>query len=291
MFGVSSMTATLRKVAVKAPGRSLVNADPEKWHYSQGFDPTVVERIHKTFVKMLEDSGAEVYYMRGDDYNIADSVFTYDASLMTPNGVILMSPGKLLRKGEQNLHKNFYNKHKIPIVGSIDGNATAEAGDTLWLDNKTLIVGRGFRTNPDGIEQIRELLNPQGIKTYSFDLPVYTGKSACLHLMSLISLVDTRTALVCRPLLPVGLIELLQKHNFTIIDAPFEEFKESNTLSLNVLATKPGECIMLDSAPHTLDMLRSFGIIVKVFHGDPLCIACEGGPTCLTRPLLRTNFQ
>ena len=109
--------------------------------------------------------------------------------------------------------------------------------------------------------------------------------------MSLISLVDTRTALVCLPLVPEGLIEILQKKDFTIIEAPFEEFKNSGTLSVNVLAIKPGECIMIDSAPQTLNVLRSAGINVKVFHGDPLCIACEGGPTCLTRPLLRTNFQ
>ncbi len=290
MFGVSSMTATLKKVAVKAPGQSLIKANPKKWHYSKSFDPTLVEGIHKTFVKMLEDSGAKVYYMRGNDYNIADSIFTYDASLMTPRGAILMSPGKRLRKGEQNLHKNFYHKHSIPVIGSIDQNAIAEAGDTLWLNDQTLIIGRGFRTNLDGIEQIKKLLNPQNINVYSFDLPVYLGKSACLHLMSLISLVDTRKALVCLPLLPVGLIELLQKNDFTIIEAPFDEFKKSGTLSVNVLATKPGECIMLDSAPKTLGVLRRSKISVKVFHGDPLCIACEGGPTCLTRPLLRRNF-
>ena len=291
MFGVSSMTATLKKVAVKAPGLSLLNADPKKWHYTKGFNPSLIEVVHNIFVKMLEDSGAEVYYMRGDDYNIADSVFTYDASLMTPSGAILMSPGKLLRRGEQNFHKNFYHKHTIPIIGSIDGNATAEAGDTLWIDNKTLIIGHGFRTNLDGIEQLRKILNRQDINVYSFDLPFYSGESSCLHLMSLISLVDTRTALVCLPLVPVGLIKLLQKYDFTIIEAPFDEFKKSGTLSVNVLATKPGECIMIDSAPKTLDLLRSAGVHVKVFHGDPLCIACEGGPTCLTRPLLRTNFQ
>ena len=274
MFGVSSMTATLKKVAVKAPGLSLLNADPKKWHYTKGFNPNIIEVVHNIFVKMLEDSGTEIYYMRGDDYEIADSVFTYDVSLMTPSGAILMSPGKMLRRGEQNLHKNFYHKHSIPIVGSIVGNATAEAGDTLWIDDKTLIIGRGFRTNLAGLEQLKKILNPQDINVYSFDLPVYSGESSCLHLMSLISL-----------------IELLQKHNFTIIQAPFDEFKKSDTLSVNVLATKPGECIMIDSAPKTLDLLRGAGVHVKVFHGDPLCIACEGGPTCLTRPLLRTNFQ
>ena len=290
MFGVSSMTAPLKKVAVMKPGASLINADPVKWHYGPLFDPKKVAEVHSNFVEILKDSGAEVYWMSENGFEIADSVFTYDASLMTPEGAILMSPGKLLRKGEQNIHKSFYENENIPIIGNVDSDGMAEAGDTLWLDSQTLIIGRGFRTNPNGIKQIKELLKPQGIKTYVFDLPVYSGKSACLHLMSLISLVDTSSALICLPLLPVGLLDLLLEKNFSLIEAPFDEFESSNTLSTNVLATSPGECIMLESVPKTRKVLTASGIKVRVFNGDPLCIGCEGGPTCLTRPLLRDSI-
>ena len=290
MFGVSSMTAPLKKVAVMKPGASLINVDPVKWHYGPLFDPKKVAEVHSNFVEILEDSGVEVYWMSENGFEIADSVFTYDASLMTPEGAILMSPGKLLRRGEQNIHKIFYEKENIPIIGNVDSDGMAEAGDTLWLDSQTLIIGRGFRTNPNGIKQIKELLKPQGINTYVFDLPVYLGKSACLHLMSLISLVDTSSALVCLPLLPVGLLDLLLEKNFSLIEAPFDEFESSNTLSTNVLATSPGECIMLESVPKTRKVLTASGIKVRVFKGDPLCIGCEGGPTCLTRPLLRDSI-
>ena len=289
MFGVSSMTAPLRKVAVMKPGDSLINADPVKWHYGPLFDPNKVVEVHNHFVEILEDSGAEVYWMAENELEIADSVFTYDASLMTPKGAILMSPGKLLRKGEQSIHKSFYENQNIPIIGNVDSDGRAEAGDTLWLDHQTLVIGRGFRTNPKGIEQIKEILKPQGINTYVFDLPVYSGKSACLHLMSLISLVDTSSALVCLPLLPVGLLDLLLEKNFSLIEAPFDEFESSKTLSTNVLATSPGKCIMLESVPKTRKALTASGIKVRVFSGDSLCIGCEGGPTCLTRPLLRDS--
>ena len=289
MFGVSSMTAPLKKVAVMKPGDSLINADPVKWHYGPLFDPNKVAEVHNHFVEILKDSGAEVYWMAENGLEIADSVFTYDASLMTPKGAILMSPGKLLRKGEQNIHKSFYENQNIPIIGNVDSDGRAEAGDTLWLDHQTLVIGRGFRTNPKGIEQIKEILKPQGINTYVFDLPVYLGKSACLHLMSLISLVDTYSALVCLPLLPVGLLDLLLEKNFSLIEAPFDEFESSKTLSTNVLATSPGECIMLESVPKTRKALTASGIKVRVFNGDSLCIGCEGGPTCLTRPLLRDS--
>ena len=287
MFGVSSMTATLRKVAVKKPGISIIDADPNLWHYGEDFNPKKIPNIHKEFVKKLEESGAEVYWMPENDKGIADAIFTYDASLMTPTGAVLMSPGKALRKGEQSLHSDFYKSLGIKIIGAVEGDGRAEAGDTLWLDEKTLLIGRGFRTNQSGAKQVEEIISSMGIDVHVFDLPVYLGDAACLHLMSLISLVDTRIALVCLPLLPVRLLELLEIKGFKLIDAPYEEFKRSNTLSTNILAMAPGECLMLSGLPKTRNALIRAGIKVEVFDGNELCIGCEGGPTCLTRPLLR----
>ena len=281
------MIAPLKKVAVMKPGEALLKANPSKWHYGPLFNPSQIEKNHSNFVQILKDSGAEILWMPEGDLAIADSIFTYDASLMTPYGAILMSPGKLLRRGEQNIHKKFYQELTIPIIGQVGLDGLAEAGDTLWLDNKTLIIGRGFRTNPAGIQQIKEILSPKNITIHIFDLPTYSGESSCLHLMSLISLVDFRSALVFKPLLPVGLLELLIEKQFSLIEAPVLEFKRSNTLSTNVLATSPGKCIMLDSVPKTRLALEKHGIQIKVFNGDSLCIGCEGGPTCLTRPILR----
>lgn len=287
MFSVSSMTAPLRKVALKKPGPSLQNADPAIWHYGANFQPNLVAENHAAFAATLTDAGVEIFWMPEEDGGIADAVFTYDASLMTPSGAVLMSPGKALRAGEQELHRKFYNKHGIEVIGAISGEGRAEAGDTLWLDDTTLVIGRGFRTNTAGAQQLQEIMAAIGIKTHVFDLPVYTGAEACLHLMSLISLVDTKTALVCMPLLPVGLFELLNDEGFTLIEAPFAEFEHSGTLSTNVLATAPGDCIMLDGLTETHAALIAAGINVRLFSGKALCIGCEGGPTCLTRPLLR----
>ena len=281
------MIAPLKKVAVMKPGEALLKANPSKWHYGPLFNPSQIEKNHSNFVQILKDSGAEILWMPEGDLAIADSIFTYDASLMTPYGAILMSPGKLLRRGEQNIHKKFYQELTIPIIGQVGLDGLAEAGDTLWLDNKTLIIGRGFRTNLAGIQQIKKILSPKNITIHIFDLPTYSGESSCLHLMSLISLVDFRSALVFKPLLPVGLLELLIEKQFSLIEAPVLEFKRSNTLSTNVLATSPGKCIMLDSVPKTRLALEKHGIQIKVFNGDSLCIGCEGGPTCLTRPILR----
>lgn len=289
MFGVGSMTAALEKVALKRPGPSLLNADSSLWHYGAGFNPAVIEDEYAAFVALLQQQVDEILWIDGDDAGNADAIFTYDASLMTPMGAILMSPGKLLRAGEQELHRAFYEKQAIPIIGAINADARAEAGDTLWLDESTLIVGRGFRTNQAGIEQLISVLQSINVQVYTFDLPVYLGSEGCLHLMSLISLVDTTKALVCKPLLPVGLWNLLLEKGFTLIEAPIDEFEQSNTLSTNVLATAPGECIMVDGIPQTRHALHASDIDVHVFKGAALCIACEGGPTCLTRPLRRSK--
>jgi dimethylargininase len=286
-FGVSSMVLPLKKVALLRPGASLLEADINKWHYSNIFNPDKVQGIYNNFVNLLTDEGVEIFWIE-ENTNIADAIFTYDASMMTKSGAILMSPGKELRKGEQNIHRNFYKHNNIPIIGEITGKATAEAGDTLWLDDNSLIVGKGFRTNQEGVNQIKEIMKPLQVDVFQFDIPVYMGTEACLHLMSLISLVDHRKALVYSPLLPVSLFKLLEEKGFTLINAPEDEFLSSQTLSTNILTISPGKCIMIDGFPKTRESLENCGISVKVFNADELCIACEGGPTCLTRPLLRS---
>ena len=207
---------------------------------------------------------------------------------MTPAGAILMKPGKALRAGEQELHRNFYQQQGIPVIGEISGQAHAEAGDTLWLDETTLAVGRGFRTSQSGIDQLKAILAPCGIEIHAFDLPVYYGESACLHLMSLISLVDSKTAVICKPLLPVSLYQLMQDMDFKFLELPYDEYESSGTLSGNILAVAPGECIMVDGFLRTRKLLEEAGVNVEVFKGDSLCIGCEGGPTCMSRPIYRS---
>jgi len=286
-YGVASMTAMLRRVALRKPGVSIQQADAKLWNYGPTFDKHQVEVEHAAFTGLLESAGVEILWMDGADRGNADSVFTYDASLMTPAGAILMNPGKPLRAGEQALHREFYDAHGIPVVGEISGEGHAEAGDTLWLDEKTLAVGRGFRTNPAGVSQIESLLAPIGIEVHAFDLPVYYGAHACLHLMSLVSLVDTRIGAVTLPLLPVGLYRLMQKLEYQLIDISRDEFEASGTLSANILALAPGRCIMIDGYPETRAALEAAGIQVTVFGGKALCVGCEGGPTCMSRPILR----
>jgi len=286
-FGVSSMVAPLISVALRRPGNEMLNADIEKWHYAKNLVPEKVLAQYNCFVELLQNSGTEILWLNEDNDGLSDSVFTYDPSLVTPAGAILMNPGKLLRKGEVALHQSFYDENGIDVIGIINAPGSAEAGDCFWLDDNTLAVGRGYRTNQAGIEQLKTILDDQNINVVQFDLPVYHGKEACLHLMSVVSLIAEKTALVYAPLMPVALYQLMEEMGFTLLEAPKDEFENSGGLNLNVLATAPMKVIAVDGFPKTHKLMRDAGCEVAVFAGDEICIPCEGGPTCMTRPILR----
>lgn len=286
-FGVSSMVAPLKSVALRRPGREMLNADINKWHYAKELVPEKLLAQYQGFVNVIQKSGAEIHWLNDADDGLADSIFTYDASLITPNGAILMNPGKQLRKDEVALHHNFYKERGIDVIGQINPPGSMEAGDTLWLNDQTLAVGRGFRTNQEGIDQLRAILKDQGINVVQFDLPVYHGSAACLHLMSVVSLLSDDVALVHAPLMPVALYQLMKEMGYTLLEAPVDEFENSGGLNLNVLATAPLAAIAVDGFPKTLELMKSAGCRVDVFAGDEISIPCEGGPTCMTRPILR----
>jgi len=288
IYGVSSMVAPLHKVALHAPGNTLRNADAHQWHYGDSFDPKELGKDYQTFVSYIERAGVEVLWMP-ENTGSADAIFTYDASLMTPQGAILMNPGKTLRKGESESHRLFYQSINIPVIGQVRGEATCEAGDTLWLDDQTLLIGRGYRTNEAGIIQMQNMLGNQGVTVLAFDLPCYKGEQACLHLMSLISLLAEDLALVHKALLPVALAQLLRSRGFELLEAPVDEFEASGGLNLNVLTLAPRHVVAIDGCDKTLSLIHNAGCKIDTFSGESLCIPCEGGPTCMTRPILRAS--
>ncbi|MEP7060668.1 MAG: arginine deiminase family protein, partial [Actinomycetota bacterium] len=172
----------------------------------------------------------------------------------------------------------------IAIAGELDAPATADGGDMFWLDATTLLVGRGYRTNDAGIDQLRALLEPMGAGVHAFDLQHFQGPEACLHLMSVISPLDHDLAAVFLPMMPVSLVQLLQEHEVSFVEVPQEEF---DTLACNVLALGPRIALAVDGNPETRRRLEAAGVDVRVFSGEDVCKKGEGGPTCLTRPLSR----
>lgn len=283
-YGAQSMITPLKRVLVRRPDTAFGNADPARWHYTAPINLADAQREHDALCVMLRRAGAEVVYHDEALPEHADSIFVFDPALVTDHGAILMQMGKRLRQGEEAAMAKMFEKLEVPILARLSGEAHGEAGDMLWLDGRTLVVGQGFRTNAEAARQIRAALAPHGISVMTAELPYYTGPEACLHLLSVISIVDSGVAVVYRPLLPVPLFLELERRGMRLVDVPDEEFL---TQGPNVLATAPGECIMLERNPVTRQRLIEAGCEVTTYKGDELSFKAEGGATCLTRPILR----
>ena len=283
MFGAQSMTLPLRRVVVRRPDAAFADADPSIWHYTARPELAAAQREHDDFVRLLAAAGAEIIRHDAPAPGLADSIYVHDPVLITDRGAILMRMGKALRRGEEEAIGRRLAAAGVPVHYRLHGDAIGEAGDCLWLDGSTLAVGQGFRTNTVGLAQLREALGP-AIDVIPVQLPYFTGPEACLHLMSLISLVDEDLAVVYPPLMPVPFWELLDSRGIRMLEVPAGEFA---TLGSNLLTLAPRHCLMLEGNPVTQARLVAAGCRVETYCGREISLKAEGGPTCLTRPVLR----
>jgi N-dimethylarginine dimethylaminohydrolase len=286
-FGSQSMAAPLRRVLMRSATNAMRGAERGAWHYGPGFDPVRAAAQHAALAGLVAASGAVIEWIEDREDGLSDSVFTHDPSLMTDHGAIILSMGKAQRRDEPALHESTYKRLGIPVLGSIEEPGQVEGGDCVWVDRSTLAVGRGMRTNQSGIQQMANLLSPIGVEVFGYDLPLWNGEEACLHLMSVISPLADDLALIYAPLLPAAFYQLLKERGIRLVVGDAGEFFASNGLSLNVLPTAPREVIAVAGFPKTKAAMEEAGCQVATFEADALCIACEGGPTCLTRPILR----
>jgi N-dimethylarginine dimethylaminohydrolase len=283
-YGGQSMVAPLQTVLVRRPDEAFGAADPLLWHYTDQPYLPLAQGEHDAFVNTLLGHGVEVVYHDAALTDHADAIFVHDPALITDRGAIILRMGKPLRSGEEEAMAVTFRRLGVPIHYRLHGEATAEGGDLLWLDERTLCVGLGFRTNAAGFAQLGEALAGSGMELVPVHLPYFEGPEACLHLMSLISLVDSDLAVVYRPLLPVPFFQLLEARGIRLIDVSDEEFA---TMGTNVLALGPRDCLMLDHNHETAEALEAAGCRVTTYRGDELSLKAEGGATCLTRPILR----
>jgi N-dimethylarginine dimethylaminohydrolase len=288
-FNGHSMVGVLQRVLVCSPRTA-------GWDQAQRFEcwrelgfrhaPEFAEAQahHEKMRRELEAAGAEVVDLAAAADLSLDAVYAHDASLATDFGLILMRPGKPSRGSEARQHGVCAGKIGVPTFGEITDPGTAEAGDVVWLDPKTLLIGRGYRTNAGGIGQMSALLAPKGVEVVSAALPHCSGPDVCLHLMSLMSLLDENTALVDLPWLAVETVELLRERGFNFVEI---DESERDTLACNVLALGGRRLLAIEENRRTNERLGRAGFDVRTFPGTELCINGGGGPTCLTRPVLR----
>ncbi len=288
-FNGHSMTGKLLRVMVCPPGNAGwdISGKAAEWRelgFRHAPDFAAAQRQHEVFCGLLSESGAEVVSLPAAASLTLDAVYAHDASLATDHGLVLMNPAKKNRVAEAQAHGSFCGQLRIPVLGAIGLPGTSEAGDIVWLDSQTLLIGDGYRTNKAGIEQMRSLLRSKNVEVLSAPLPYGPGPAACLHLMSLMSMLDEQTILVDLPWLAVETVELLKGRGFRLVEI---DYGERDTLACNVLSLGQKRLIAIEENIKTNQRLRDAGFDVRTFPGVEICINGAGGPTCLTRPLLR----
>jgi dimethylargininase len=279
---IQDQTSSLERVYVRAPG-ALDLAAWRDFGWRAEPDPARAADEHAAFRAELERAGAEVVVGSQETPGDPDAIYAYDPILMTDAGAIPLRPGKPGRRGEPDAVAKDLVHAGIAIAGGVERPGTAEGGDMFWLDPSTLLVGRGYRTNDAGIDGLRAFLGPS-VDVRVFDLPHLRGPSECLHLMSLVSPLDTDLVVAYLPPAPVRLVELLRERAVTVIEVPDDEFP---TMGPNVLALGPRVALALEGNTETRRRMEAAGVDVRTYRGDEISRKGDGGPTCLTRPLVR----
>jgi dimethylargininase len=280
---IQDQTAKLGRVYVRAPRPDDLVAW-ESYGWRERPDPARATEEHTKLRAELEKAGVEILLAETEVTGDPDAIYVCDPVLMTNDGAVMLRLGKPERRGEPDAVRADLSATGVPIAASLSEPATAEGGDLFWLDASTLLVGRGYRTNDEGIHQLRKHLAPRGVQVVAFDLPHLRGPGECLHLLSLISPLAPDLAVAFPPFLPVRLVELLVSRGIELIGVPDEEF---DSMGANVLALEPRVALALDGNPETRRRMEAAGVDVRTYRGEEISRKGDGGPTCLTRPLAR----
>jgi N-dimethylarginine dimethylaminohydrolase len=275
----ASPTGPLTRVLVREP------ADAGAWReygWRAKPDPAAMRAEHDGFCERLREAGADVVVGTTPVPGNPDAVYVRDTTLVAPAGAIPLRPGKPGRRSEPPASAADLDAAGVPVQAAMPEPATAEGGDMFWLDDATLLVGRSYRTNDDGIACLRERL--PGVDVLAFDLPHLRGASEVLHLMSLISPLDRDLAVAFPPLMPARLVALLQQRGIRLVEVPEEEFE---SMGPNVLALGPRVALAVEGNPQTRRRMQDAGVDVRAYRGDEISAKGDGGPTCLTLPLSR----
>ena len=281
-MSIQDQVSPLLRVYVRTP----VLVDMGEWEaygWHSEPDPARALEEHSAFRDELERAGATVQIGSARTAGDPDAIYAYDPVLMTDAGAIMLRPGKEGRRAEPQAVADDLTAAGVDVAGRLEAPATAEGGDLFWLDRSTLLAGRGYRTNDDGISQLRELLGDT-VDVIAFDLPHLRGPRACLHLMSLVSPLDVDLVVAYLPIAPVRLVEMLRGRGIRVVGVPDEEFA---SMGPNVLALGPRIALALDGNPETRRRMEAEGVDVRTYVGTEISRKGDGGPTCLTRPLER----
>ena len=284
-----SESGKLKSVFIKKASAAFINDAHvsnywEQLNYLGKPDINIALQEYDAFEQVFKDNDVELLYLPEDDTVNMDSIYCRDAAIATDKGMIICNMGKEGRMKEPAAEQRAFESNGIPVLGVITAPGTLEGGDVAWLDEKTLAVGHTYRTNEEGIRQLTNLLAPLGVTVMSVPMPHYKGPSDVFHLMSVLSPVDKNLAVVYSPLIPIVFRNELIARGYELVEVPDQEF---DSMGCNVLALAPRVCLMVKGNPITKSRLEKAGCKVIEYEGAEISVKGGGGPTCLTRPVMR----
>jgi len=289
-FGCQDMVATVKRILLKHPKDAFINQtkidnESDILNYTEppNFDLACTQ--YEDFLKLINTFAPEVHFMPRSASSL-DSIYTHDPCIMTKNGLVLCNMGKKERQNEVKEMNKYFTSIGVPIIGRIESPGILEGGDIVWIDERTIAIGEGYRSNLEGIKQFRRIVGDQVNEIISVPLPHWKGPRDCLHLMSNLSPIDHKLFLVYSRLLSVPFRKYLLDRKIQLIEVPDEEY---NSMGCNVLAMKRREVIMIKGNPITQQRLEQAGVEVNTYDGSEISLKGAGGPTCLTRPFYRTD--
>jgi N-dimethylarginine dimethylaminohydrolase len=286
----------LKHVREAFRGPEAIAAEWQPLGFTAAPDYDAALREYDAFVEAIEPFAKELIFLPSDPRTALDSIYVHDPILPsqaprqpdgTPSGqagVILCRMGKPARTGEPRAAARALEACGLAVAGEIREPGLVEGGDIILLGDGVLVAGEGYRTNAEGIRQLRSLLGRAIHEVVTVPLPHWTGPQDVLHLMSLISIVDRDLAVVYSRLVPVPFRRWLLDRGVRLVEVPDEEF---GSLGCNVLALAPRVCLAVEGNPQTRRQLERAGATVFTFRGVEIARKGSGGPTCLTRPLGR----
>ena len=284
------MVGEIKRVLVKHPKDAYQNQlkiddQSKKLNYLGKPDYKKARSDYEQLISFLKTNSIQIHYLPIDEDTSLDSIYTHDPCIISNSGVILSNMGKTDRQTEPKAIASYFDSINVPILGQIKSPGTLEGGDVVWIDERTVAVGEGYRTNAEGIRQLKSLLKSDVDKVITVPLPHWTGPADCLHLMSNISPIDYDLYLVYSKLLPVSFRQYLLGRGIKLVEVPDEEY---DSMGCNVLAVSPRKVIMIKNNPITQQRLEAENVEVHTYDGSEISIKGSGGPTCLTRPFMRS---
>ncbi|RKT53819.1 dimethylarginine dimethylaminohydrolase family protein [Saccharothrix australiensis] len=271
----------LRAVQLARPPASFAAVTDVRDHLMEApVDLGALRAETEGIAEAFRDEGVRVRFVHPPATCPPNVVFQRDLFFMTPEGAVLARAASAQRAGEERHTAHALSAAGYPILRTVGGAATFEGADALWLDERTVAVGVGFRTNAAGARAVREALRDQGAEVV--EVPLARGVQ---HLLGTVVPLAERFAAVRRDTVTPPLRRLLAERDYDLVEFPDDE-DVVRRRGMNLVALGPRRVLVPAGAPSVRRALERSGVDVREVPTTQH-VRAAGGLGCVTGVLHR----